>query len=149
VQRPLKHELRDLPNSRLSANKLNRSGVLHCRNGVLSGLKSVNFACPCVINWNRNAWNKLQRYHSDSASSIVVKDLFRNDPKRFSKFSHLFKGMDGDILFDFSKNLIDDNVHRLLLDLAEEAKVFHLRDQLFSGEHINVTEDRYEPLARR
>jgi len=99
-----------------------------------------------IIDSNRNAWNKLQQYHKDSASTIVVKDLFRNDPRRFSKFSHTFNGIDGDILFDFSKNLIDDNVHRLLLDLAAEAKVFDLRDQLFAGDHINVTENRYAQL---
>ena len=31
----------------------------------------------------------------------------------------------------------------MLLKLAEEANVFQLRDQLFAGDHINITEDRY------
>jgi glucose-6-phosphate isomerase len=74
--------------------------------------------------------------------SIVVKELFRSDKQRFSKFSRKFDGKDGGILFDYSKNLIDDKSYRLLLELAKEANVFGLRDRLFAGEHINITEDR-------
>jgi glucose-6-phosphate isomerase len=73
----------------------------------------------------------------------VVKDLFAHDKKRFSKLSRKFDGKDGGILFDYSKNLIDDESYNLLLELAQEAKVFPLRDRLFAGEHINITEDRY------
>ena len=91
----------------------------------------------------RAAWQKLQGYHKSSASSIVVKELFASDKERFSKFSRKFHGQDGDILFDYSKNLIDDQSFNLLLELADEAKVFRLRDRLFAGEHINTTEDRY------
>ena len=71
-----------------------------------------------------------------------MKDLFTKDPHRFSTFSRKFEGIDGSLLFDYSKNLIDDTCFELLLKLAQEANVFHLRDQLFAGEHINITEDR-------
>lgn len=98
-----------------------------------------------MANVPRPAWQKLQAYHQSSASSIVVKDLFSRDKDRFSKFSKKFDGQDGRILFDYSKNLIDDQCYKLLLDLAEEAKVFELRDRLFAGEHINITEDRDGP----
>jgi len=55
-----------------------------------------------------------------------------------------FEGQDGGIIFDYSKNLIDDKAHALLLELAKEANVYGLRDRLFAGEHINITEDRFE-----
>ena len=75
----------------------------------------------------------------------MVKELFAGDNSRFAKFSRKFDGKDGGILFDYSKNLIDDKSYELLLELAQEAKVFDLRDRLFAGEHINTTENRFYP----
>ena len=49
---------------------------------------------------------------------------------------------DGDILLDFSKNRIDEEVFGLLLDLARSRKVELGRDSMFKGEKINFTEDR-------
>jgi glucose-6-phosphate isomerase len=101
------------------------------------------FVFNCILTSTfRPAWQKLEDYHKSSASSIVVKDLFSKDKERFSKFSRKFDGKDGLILFDYSKNLIDDKSYELLLELAKEANVFQLRDRLFAGEHINITEDR-------
>ena len=96
---------------------------------------------PQILRLNcRPAWKKLEAYRK--STPIVVKDLFAIDESRFSKFSRKFDGKDGAILFDYSKNLIDDKSNELLLELAQEAKVFDLRDKLFAGEHINITEDR-------
>lgn len=64
---------------------------------------------------------------------------------RFTKLSRTFSGLpgsEGPILFDFSKNIIDDEGFKLLCTLAKEAGVEDLRDQMFAGEHINFTEDR-------
>jgi glucose-6-phosphate isomerase len=102
-------------------------------------LPSCGSLLHCNVNC-RPAWKKLEAYHK--SSSIVVKDLFASDKSRFSKFSRKFDGKDGAILFDYSKNLIDDESYKLLMELAQEAKVFDLRDRLFAGEHINITEDR-------
>jgi glucose-6-phosphate isomerase len=77
-----------------------------------------------------------------------VKDLFSSDKERFSKLSRTFDGKDGGILFDYSKNIIDDKSYELLLELAKQANVFGLRDRLFAGEHINITEDRCVSLWR-
>ena len=49
---------------------------------------------------------------------------------------------DGDILVDFSKNRIDQEVFDLLMDLAKSRKVEAGRDSMFGGEKINFTEDR-------
>lgn len=112
-------------------------------------LPSCKSALTSSANRSSPAWQKLEAYHKSSASSIVVKDLFGKDKDRFSKLSRKFEGKDGGILFDFSKNLVDDQSYKLLLQLADEAKVFQLRDRLFAGEHINITEDRLYYQKRR
>lgn len=89
------------------------------------------------------AWNKLQTLYDSEGKNISVKKEFQNDPKRFEKFSKTFTNYDGSkILFDFSKNLINDEVLANLIQLAKEANVTGLRDAMFAGEHINFTEDR-------
>ena len=67
-----------------------------------------------------------------------VKDLFASDPDRFKKFSLQFE----DILYDYSKNLIDDETVALLLQLAKECSLKEAIGAMFSGEKINVTENR-------
>lgn len=89
------------------------------------------------------AWNKLQALYDSEGKNISVKKEFQNDPKRFEKFSKTFTNYDGSkILFDFSKNLVNDEVLANLIQLAKEANVTGLRDAMFAGEHINFTEDR-------
>lgn len=63
---------------------------------------------------------------------------FAEDPQRAQKWTRTA----GDLHVDFSKNLLTDKVLGQLLALATETKVFELRDAMFAGEHINVTEDR-------
>ncbi|QLL32577.1 hypothetical protein HG536_0D00990 [Torulaspora globosa] len=89
------------------------------------------------------AWSKLQQLHGTVGKSLSVKDEFQKDAKRFDKYSKIFENYDGSkILFDFSKNLINDEILAALVDLAKEAKVAELRDAMLAGEHINFTEDR-------
>ena len=89
------------------------------------------------------AWSKLQQLHDTQGEKISVKEEFAKDPKRFEKYSRTFNNYDGSkILFDFSKNLVNDEILSALIELAKEAKVADLRDAMFAGEHINFTEDR-------
>ncbi len=67
-----------------------------------------------------------------------MRDLFDADPGRFDKFTLRFN----DILLDFSKNRITAETMRHLFDLARERGVETWRDRMFSGDKINVTEDR-------
>ena len=67
-----------------------------------------------------------------------MKDLFASDKDRFSKYSLALP----DILFDYSKNIITEDTMHLLLQLAEECGLRDAIDAMFSGEKINVTEDR-------
>lgn len=91
-----------------------------------------------------NAWQKLQSYHQELGRNFILKDAFAKDPERFQKFSRTFHNdVDGsDTLFDFSKNFITDEALTLLIELAKEAKIEQLRDEMFAGERINFTEKR-------
>ena len=64
--------------------------------------------------------------------------LFAEDPNRFQRFS----ASGADILLDYSKNRIDEEVMAALFDLARAAGVEERRGQMCEGEHINITEDR-------
>ena len=89
-----------------------------------------------------NSWNKLQEHFDAQGEKIVIKDLFAQDSQRFEKYSRQFEGKDASILLDFSKNRVTDETFGLLLEVAKEAQVESMRDKMFSGEHINFTEDR-------
>ena len=76
--------------------------------------------------------------------SFVLKEQFEKDPERFNKFSFTFENTadNSEILFDFSKNFLTEETLQLLVNVAKEAGVEELRDQMFKGEKINFTEDR-------
>ena len=57
-------------------------------------------------------------------------------------FSQCLKTAHGDLLVDYSKNLIDEEVLAELFALARERQVEERREAMFSGQHINFTEDR-------
>lgn len=76
--------------------------------------------------------------HFIDITSINLKDLFKADSQRFNKFSIKFN----DILLDYSKNRITDETVALLIQLAKECRVKEAAEAMFSGERINVTENR-------
>jgi glucose-6-phosphate isomerase len=76
--------------------------------------------------------------HLVDISEKHISDLFKNDPKRFEKFSILFN----DILLDYSKNRIDETTIALLIQLAKECGLSEARKAMFDGDKINQTEDR-------
>lgn len=83
------------------------------------------------------AWKKLEEYYF-GFEGTHMKELFVNDADRFKNYSLKFE----DILVDFSKNIVDDTVRSLLVELAEECGLKESIKSFFSGEKINVTEDR-------
>jgi glucose-6-phosphate isomerase len=83
------------------------------------------------------AWRALQA-HQAEISRVHLRELFIQDPKRCERFSLRF----GDFLFDYSKNLITDQTLKLLLDLARQEGLPEKIAAMFSGEKINVTENR-------
>ncbi|KIM54727.1 hypothetical protein SCLCIDRAFT_17590 [Scleroderma citrinum Foug A] len=91
------------------------------------------------------AYQKLQEIYSSEHTRLVLKDLFAQDPNRFSSFSAQYVDATDPsttFLLDYSKNLITEPILRTLLSLAREAGVETYRDKMFSGEHINTSEDR-------
>ncbi|KAM0151554.1 hypothetical protein ACHAPG_008140 [Botrytis cinerea] len=90
------------------------------------------------------AWSALQSHHDNVGRNFVLKEEFKKDPQRFEKFSKTFKNTadNSEILFDFSKNLINEDTIKALVAVAKEAGLEKLRDEMFAGEKINFTEDR-------
>ena len=84
-----------------------------------------------------SAWQALSA-HYESVKDREMRDLFAENPGRFSEFSVKFD----DLLFDYSKNRITDETKALLLELAREANLPEMRNKMFSGEKVNTTEDR-------
>ena len=85
------------------------------------------------------AWVALQKHHDELVEKgISLKDWFAADPDRVEKLSYRA----GDLYFDLSKNLVTDETLKLLVDLGRACGVEERRDAMFSGEHINTTEDR-------
>lgn len=76
--------------------------------------------------------------HYISINEKSLKELFQEDPQRFEKFSLYLK----DILFDYSKNRIDEQTMALLVQLARECKLDDAIQAMFEGEKINETEGR-------
>ena len=84
-------------------------------------------------------WKALKEHHDRlEEEGISLKDWFAADPDRVNKLSF---GA-GDLHFDLSKNLITDETVKLLADLGRAVRVEERRDEMFSGVHINTTEDR-------
>lgn len=92
-----------------------------------------------------SAWKKLQQTYDAQHARLILKDLFAQDPNRFSKFSEEYvdsTDKNTTFLLDYSKQLITQPILDTLLSLAREAGVETYRDKMFSGEHINTSEDR-------
>src|SRR5271155_5671764 len=83
------------------------------------------------------AWKALED-HFKKISKQHLRDLFANDPNRGTRLTAEAEG----IYLDYSKHRITDETLKLLLQLAEESGLKARRDAMFSGEKINVTENR-------
>src|SRR6185312_10294327 len=73
-----------------------------------------------------------------AATPMDMRNVFAAGSARFSRFS----ASDGDLLLDWSKCAVDARTMELLEELAKAADVEGRRAAMFSGKHINVTEDR-------
>ncbi len=83
------------------------------------------------------AWQALEK-HAAAMREVHLRDLFAKDPGRASRFSVEAEGL----FLDYSKNRITDETMKLLLDLARQSGLEERRDAMFSGDKINLTEDR-------
>ncbi len=82
-------------------------------------------------------WQDLKE-HYRRIKKVHLRDLFRGEPNRAKRFTIYEEG----IYFDYSKNLVDEQIVDLLIRLAGARKVKQEIDRMFGGEKINETEDR-------
>jgi glucose-6-phosphate isomerase len=86
----------------------------------------------------RPEWTALENHRAITMRGPRLRDLFAADPARAERYVVRV----GDLRIDYSKHLITDETLALLQELAVATDVFGLRDAMFRGEKINVTEDR-------
>ncbi len=84
-------------------------------------------------------WNLLRK-HYKKMSKIHLRRLFKDDEKRFDKFS--IENNELSLFFDYSKNIITEETMSLLFKLAESSDVKGYAKKMFTGEKINWTENR-------
>ena len=92
---------------------------------------------PTINPTTTSAWKALEEYFK-TFKGTQMKDIFRKDAQRFDKYSLKFE----DILIDYSKNIVDEKVFSLLIQLARECGLKEALASMFSGEIINKTENR-------
>lgn len=83
------------------------------------------------------AWKKLER-HCKKMKKLHMRELFEKDNNRASKFSIQLESL----LFDYSKNRITEKTMAYLIDLAKSRGLEDKIKAMFSGERINITENR-------
>ncbi len=83
------------------------------------------------------AWQKLEM-HFLMMQATHMRELFEDDPDRFTKYSIQFN----EILLDFSKNIITEETLATLCELANEVELNLAIEAMFKGETINRTENR-------
>jgi glucose-6-phosphate isomerase len=89
---------------------------------------------------NRPAWKALKalKAHHDQISTHHLRALFADDPKRGETFTAEAEG----IFLDYSKNRITAETVKLLTQLAEESGLKAKTEAMFTGQKINITENR-------
>ena len=83
------------------------------------------------------SWKKLEKLHAET-SRTTLRDLFRADAQRAERFTFDAAGLH----VDLSKNLFNGRVMEALIALADDADLTERITAMFSGEHLNTTEDR-------
>ncbi len=84
-----------------------------------------------------SVWAQLHQ-HQRATKYLHMRDLFEQDPLRFSKMHIRLNGL----LFDYSKNRITTETLQLLTQLAKTAKLQEWMHKMRTGEKINASENR-------
>ena len=92
---------------------------------------------PSIDPTTTSAWKQLST-HAEAMKKVHLRALFANDPTRFDSFSQT----DGNLLFDYSKNIITQETIQFLMDLARECGLPEAIESMFAGDKINRTENR-------
>ena len=103
-------------------------------------MTSSNFMSTAAADYNPTttpAWKTLKQ-QAEKAQQQNISDFFQQNPQRTSQMSV----QSGEILLDYSKNLVSDKTWQALLELAAQSPLEQHRAAMFSGEKINTTEGR-------
>ncbi|MGV0404672.1 glucose-6-phosphate isomerase [Corynebacterium marquesiae] len=82
-------------------------------------------------------WSELAKVYEEK-KDLNLRELFAADADRARNFTFDAAGLH----VDLSKNLIDGDIVKQLVEVAKAADLEARRDAMFAGEHINNTEDR-------
>src|ERR1700741_3052312 len=85
----------------------------------------------------QGAWRALED-HYGTMRRRHLRDLFGDDPTRGERMTAEAAG----VYLDYSKNRINDETLKLLIELAEQSGLRARIDAMFRGEKINTTENR-------
>src|SRR3954447_13511694 len=83
------------------------------------------------------AWRALQKHH-DEIGEKHLREFFAEDPDRGTELALTV----GDLYIDYSKHRVSRDTLQMLIDLARTARLEQRRDAMFSGVHINTSENR-------
>src|ERR1700742_2131379 len=83
------------------------------------------------------AWDALRRHH-EQVGTTHLRQFFAEDPDRGRELTVSV----GDLYIDYSKHRVTRETLQLLIDLARAANLEERRAAMFSGVHINTSEDR-------
>ena len=86
---------------------------------------------------NHAVWKALEDHHV-TMRGLHLQNLFAEDPARGERMTAEAAG----VYLDYSKNRINDETLKLLIELAEQSGLRARIDAMFRGEKINVTENR-------
>ena len=82
-------------------------------------------------------WNEVAQHHA-AVAPRHLRELFADDPERVSAFT----AQGADLVLDYSKHRITSDTIPLLTALARRARLPERIEAMFSGVHINTSEDR-------
>ena len=85
----------------------------------------------------RRAWRALEQHHA-AIGSVQLRQLFDEDPSRGERLVAEGAGL----FLDYSKNRVTDETLQLLIGLAQESGLAERTEAMFTGERINVSENR-------
>jgi glucose-6-phosphate isomerase len=86
---------------------------------------------------NTNAWQALSKHYQEFKNTSI-RHLFEHDPERGNRLTI----QSGNIYFDYSKHRVNNETLQLLFQLATERGLQQKRQDMFTGEKINTTENR-------
>ena len=94
-------------------------------------------AAPGTAEQRHDAWKALEAHYAETGKA-TLKEMFAQDPARGERMTLEVEG----ILLDYSKNRVNDETLKLLTALAEAAGLKSSIEAMFTGQKINITENR-------